>query len=94
MKAGSSLSDAVRTYSRPAFCRDVGNLDVEVVEHLQVVCDEADRTHDHGVGATAGTQSSHDVADVGAEPRLGGASRALPGHVPFVQAGLPRDELR
>ena len=47
-KAGSSLSEGVRAKATPRAVGPVAGLDVEVVEDLQVVGDEADRAHHHG----------------------------------------------
>ncbi len=89
MKAGSSFNDAVRDVGESHVRRDAGDLDIEVVEHLEVVGHESDRTHDDRIGHTLLPQPPHLVTHVGAEPGLWGAPGALPRHQPFAQAGCP-----
>ena len=45
--AGSSLRTRVRAKARPTSAATRGGLDVEVVDHLEVVADEALRAHEH-----------------------------------------------
>src|SRR5258706_5045153 len=71
-----------------AGCGGAG-LDVEVVEALDVVAQEADRRH-HDVPDPALVQRSDRVVDVGLEPRVGGpAAAALPGEGPGADPGGP-----
>ena len=61
---------------------DGPRLDVEVVEHLDVVADEADRHHDD-VPHAALRQRAERLADVGLEPRVARvAAAALVGNRP------------
>ncbi len=72
-------------------CGAVGGLDVEVVEHLEVVGDEPAGAHDH---ARRRRRPSRELVDhredVGADPRLGGAAGRLPGDLPVVALGRGR----
>ena len=94
MNAGSSLSEAVRAKASPPAAATAASLDVEVVEHLEVVGHEADRADARRRRPRPPRrQPAHDVADVGAEPGLGGPSRALPRHhASRVEAGRGRHE--
>ena len=83
----SSLSDAVRTNGISAFVGDSPGLDVDVVEDLEVIRDEADRAHHHPGVAGCGAGGDH-LPQVGAEPGLGGPPRPLPGHRPTFEAGF------
>ena len=72
--------------------RGLPRLGVEVVEHLHVVGDEADR-RDYHVSRALRLQSPQVVEDVGFEPRLRGRPRtALEGEAPArVGAGIAID---
>ena len=87
--AGSSLSTRVRAKASPTSAATRGGLDVEVVEHLEVVAHEALRAHQHAVGPAGGGQVADHVEDVGAAPRLGGAAGRLPGDRPARPAVEP-----
>ena len=52
--AGSSLSDAGAGEGQPDLGRHAARLDVEVVEHLEVVGHEPLRAHEHAVGPPGG----------------------------------------
>ena len=86
-KRGSSLRDGVRAKATPAESATAGRLDVEVVEDLQMVGDESDRA-DHHRGGPVGRHPTDLAQQVGADPRVGGPPRALPGHAPG-EAGHP-----
>src|SRR5438552_18017397 len=69
-------------------------LDVEVVEHLDVIADEADGDDDHVALAVAG-EAPNDLADVRLEPWLPRASApALIGQAPALVAESIRHALR
>ena len=69
------------------FC-DLFGLDVEVIEHLDMVANETDG-RDDDIFATFGGQFSNSVADVGFEPRIGRfAAAALIGERPAAVAQL------
>ena len=53
----------------PERLRELPRLDVEVVQHLHVIADEADGSDDHVPDVLSREQAQH-VADVGLEPRL------------------------
>ena len=73
--AGSSFIDAVRRNTRPVILGATAGLDVEVVEHLEVIGDEAARADQQPVGVLRRPQLVDDLEHVGADPRLGRASR-------------------
>ena len=76
----------------PQLAAEVGRLGVEVVQHLHVVGDEADRCN-HQLAAAASMEISDRVTDVGFQPGLGGrAAPALVDELPVCHAGLFRDE--
>src|SRR5256885_12156875 len=69
-------------------------LDVEVVEHLDVIADEADGHDDHVALAVAGEAPDH-LADVRLEPRLTRApAPALVGEAPARVPESTRHALR
>ena len=59
-------------------------LDVEVVQHLEVVGDEAARAHEQAVDVVGGGELVDDGEDVGTDPRLGRAAGRLPADRPLV----------
>ena len=64
-----------------------GQLDVEVVEHLEMVGHEADRAHHHGVDRPRRPASRRTTSRTSGRARARGAARALPGHRPVVEPG-------
>ena len=73
-RVGVHRAPCGRTAS-PAAAARRARLDVEVVEHLEVVGHEAARAHEQPVGAAAG-ELVDDGEDVGPEPRFGRAAGA------------------
>ena len=84
--AGSSLIDAVRAKARPASPATRRGVDVEVVEHLEVVGHEPLGAHQHPAGLPAGGQVADHVEHVGTAPRLGRATGRLPRQRPAGSA--------
>ena len=88
MTVVSSLTHAVRAKARPWAAR-VDGFDVEVVQHLEMVGDEADRADEHAPRVTVGGEFVDDLQDIGPQPRLRRAAGALPGDAPVVPAAAP-----
>ena len=72
---------------------DALGLDVDVVQDLQVVGDEADRP-DHQAAHAFGGKAADLDQDVGSEPRLVGAAGALEREVVVIDAQLACDQAR
>src|SRR5207249_825912 len=66
-----------------------GGLHVEVVEDLEVVGGEAGRAHEHACRPLRSQVVEH-LSDVGPDPRLRCAPRALPADMPALDAGACR----
>ena len=75
MKRGWSLAAAARWKASPSVSASGSGLDVEVVEHLHVIADEADGGDDH-VAHSVARERSQGVADVGLEATARAASRS------------------
>ena len=86
MTVGSSFIDACPPEHQAGCLRTPAGLDVEVVEHLEVIGDEAARAHQQAVGVLRPGQLVDHGEDVGADPRL----RRAPGGLPRRPTTRPR----
>ncbi len=68
---GIVVQDAGSRERQPELGGEASSLDVEVVEHLEVVGDESLRTHQHSGGTTSRGEVVQHVENVGAAPGLG-----------------------
>ena len=81
----SSLTTEVRRKISQAPCRSpMAGLDVEVVEHLEVVGDETARADQDAVDVGRCAERVDDAEQVGLQPRIGGTPGGLPGDRPAV----------
>ena len=72
MKRGWTFTASARAIAMPSLPADGRRLDVEVVEHFDVIAEEADGAEERG----RHRRQTEVVADVGLEPRILGASAA------------------
>ena len=83
MKAGMIVGGGARDGSRiPQLRRHRARLHVEIVQHLDVVADEADRARPPRPRAPSRASARMHVADVRLEPRIARASRSGSGRRP------------
>ena len=71
---GSSFIDAVRSNVNPWALRPLTRLDVEVVQHLEVIGNEPARAHEQPIGVLGRRELVDHAQDVGTEPRFWRAS--------------------
>jgi hypothetical protein len=87
---GGVVVDAGGSVERqPSLGGPSGGFDVEVVQHLEVIGDEADGRDDDAVDGVVVTELIEHLEHVGSEPRLGSATGALPGDLPTVAFDEP-----
>ena len=92
MTVRSSLTTSVRANASSRLGGPIRGIDVEVVEHLEVVGREA-MGDDEDAGVTVSGHLVDHLRDVGSAPRLGGPAGRLPSDPPrrIVQSGAAGD---
>ena len=86
---GSSFDAGRAGEGQAAALGAAAGLDVEVVQHLEVIGDEAAGAHQHARGRPVAGQLVDHGEDVRTEPRLGCPAGRLPRHPPAVPRARP-----